>query len=181
MNIMMDVRKVKMMGCGLTGCFLVIHIAMLLLFLFNHVTPMVYFNLFSIVFYLCSFLMLKKGLLWIYAVTVYLEVVVHMTLAVIFVGADSGFQITIIGMNVLAFYAEYISDTLNTRRVSGIALSVIGMVCYIGVFVYSWFNPPAYALSGLICFWLQIAWGIIVFGVNIFFLKVFVTDRKSVV
>ena len=175
MNKLLDVRIVRYLGYGLSGAFLAIHVAMF--FLFNHygIAPMAYFNIFSIVFYIISFIFLKKDLLWIYTVTVYLEVMIHMVLAVIFVGTDAGFQITLIGMNTLVFYAEYLSRHLNSRRISGIALSCVGMLAYLGCFIYDRFVTPPYEMPEIMTFWLQVLWGLIVFIVNIFFLKVFVT------
>ena len=171
----MDVRKVVLLGYGTSFSFLLIHIGMFLLFRHFGVIPMARFNIFSIVFYLLSTLMLKAGKLWLYSISVYLEVVLHMSLAVVFVGADSGFQVTIIGMNALGFYVEYLSGHLKTRHVSGIALCCVGMVMYLGTYVYSHFIPAPYTLPSNVCFWLQITWGIIVFFVNIVFLKIFVS------
>ena len=170
----MDVRKVKWLGYGLSANFLLIHVVMFLFFRRYGVTPMARFNIFSITFYLFSFLMLKSEKLWIYSVSVYLEVILHMGLAVCFVGADSGFQVTIIGMNTLVFYAEYMSGHLNSRHISGIAMCSLGMLTYLGCYVYSQHFPTPYELPQNVCFWLQIAWGMIVFVVNLFFLKVFV-------
>ena len=174
MENLMDVKKVKMLGYGLSANFLLIHIA--LFFFFRHfgVTPMVVFNLFSIAFYLLSTLMLKYDRLWLYSVSVYLEVALHMTMAVVFVGVDSGFQLTLIGMNVLGFYAEYLSFALDRRHVSGVALCSIGLVMYLGCYIYSRFHAPAYELPENVNFWLHIVWGVIIFSVNIFFLKEFV-------
>ena len=171
---MMDMRRVTLMGYGMSLCFLLIHVMMFLFFRHYAVTPMAYFNLGSITFYILSTWMLKKGLLWLYSVSVYIEVVLHMTFAVFCVGADAGFQVTLIGMNVLAFYAEYISGHVGSRYVSGVTLSVFGMLMYLGSYVYSRFVPVSYPLPDDVCFWLQIMWGIICFVVNIFFLKVFV-------
>ena len=179
MNKAMDVRKVKMLGYGTSFCFMLIHIGMFLMFRHYGVTPMARFNLFSILFYLLSTLMLKAENLWLYSITVYLEVVLHMTLAVVFVGADSGFQVTLIGMNALGFYVEYLSGHLKSRPVSGIALCSIGMVMYLGSYIYSQLVPAPYPLPKEVCFWLQITWGVIVFAVNMFFLKVFVTITSN--
>ncbi|MCR5090679.1 MAG: response regulator [Oscillospiraceae bacterium] len=119
--------------------------------------------------------MLKHDMFWLYVVSIYLEVVLHMSLAVIFVGTESGFQVTLIGLNLIGFYSEYLSVKFHERHVSGITLGCIGMLAYLGSFVYSRFFPAAYELPQTVSFWLQIVWGIIVFSVNIFFLKVFVT------
>jgi signal transduction histidine kinase/DNA-binding response OmpR family regulator len=171
----MDIRKVTLVGYGMSFCFLLIHISLFFFFRYYDVVPMTYFNVGSIVFYLISALMLKKGLLWLYAVSVYVEVVLHMSFAVVCVGADSGFQVTLIGMNALAFYAEYLSRHLRSRQVPGVVMSSFGMLAYLGTYVYSHVFPVSYPLPDDIAFVLQIIWGIIVFGINIFFLEVFAT------
>ncbi|MBP5291615.1 MAG: ATP-binding protein, partial [Lachnospiraceae bacterium] len=171
----METRRVTLIGYGMSFGFLLIHISLFFFFRYYGVVPMIYFNVGSIVFYLLSAIMLKRGLLWLYAVAVYVEVVLHMTCAVLFVGADSGFQVTLIGMNALAFYAEYLSEHLKSRPVPGVILSAFGMCMYLGSFVYSQIFPVTYPLPPNTNFMLQIMWGIIVFVVNIFFLKTFVT------
>ena len=170
----MDTKRARLLGYSLSLCFLVIHILLLLLFSRYGVTPMARFNIFSIAFYLLTLLMLRMDLLWLYKVSVYLEVVVHMTLAVCFVGTGSGFQITLIGMNILLFYAEYLSNTLNHKHIPGLILSVFGMLMYLGSFIYCRYVPVRYPLPDEVNFQLQIAWGVIVFVIVIFFLKLFV-------
>ena len=174
MNTFMDSKKARMLGYSLSAGFMLIHIGLLFFFRYHGVTPMVWVNLCSIIFYLMTIPMLRKDMLWLYSVSVYLEVVIHMSIAVYFVGVDSGFQLTLIGMSVLAFYSEYLSFTLNSRRVSGIALCVIGMLMYIGCYAYSYFNTAPYDLPDSVNFGLHIVWGVIIFAVNIVFLKVFV-------
>ncbi|MBQ6150758.1 MAG: hypothetical protein IJJ03_03790 [Mogibacterium sp.] len=103
MNTFMDSKKARMLGYSLSAGFMLIHIGLLFFFRYHGVTPMVWVNLCSIIFYLMTIPMLRKDMLWLYSVSVYLEVVIHMSIAVYFVGVDSGFQLTLIGMSVLAF------------------------------------------------------------------------------
>ena len=166
--------NVTVLGYGLSTAFLIIHIGLLLLFHHYAVTPMFYFNIFSMVLYLLTFVMLKKHLFWHYSIIIFMEVALHMTLAVVFLGADSGFQATLIGMNVLVFYAEYLSDKLASRKLSGVLLGGINLVMYLFSIVYSHYFPPFYVLPKRTSFCLQIIWGVIIFAVNIFFLKIFV-------
>ena len=173
-SMVMDIHKAKLLGYGLSLCFLLIHVAMILLFRHYGVTPMVYFNIFSILFYCASFIMLKYDHLWFYTVSVYLEVAAHMSLAAIFVGAEAGFQVTLIGMNVLLFYSEYLSNVLRKKRVPGLALSILGMLLYMGSYVYRKSYTPAYSFPMEVNFQLQIAWGFVVSAIVIFFLKLFV-------
>lgn len=174
MNKEVNVHMLRIVGYGLTSLFLLIHIGMYLLFRYYGVTPMARFNIFSIAFYLFTLPMLKWESLWLYSVSVYLEVMAHMSLAVCFVGLAGGFQVTLIGMTALAFYAEYMSINLKGKRVPGIILCVLGMLAYLASYVYSQCFPSAYELPQQICFWMQIAWAVIVFSANIFFLNLFV-------
>ena len=176
MKSSMDARKVRYLAYGLSICFFLIHIGMFLLFNAYGVKPMAYFNVFSIVFYIGTLLMIKKGMLWLYSVSVLLEVAVHMFMAVCFVGVGAGFQVTLIGMNALAFCAEFTSVKLNKRRVSGIILGSVCTAFYIASFIISRLAPPEYELPMEFNFWLQLSWGVIVFAANILFLKLFVTS-----
>ena len=174
-NRIMDAHKARLLGYGLSVCFLLIHILMIVLFRRYEVTPMVRFNIFSIAFYVGSLFLLRADMLWIYTITVYLEVVAHMTLAVCFVGTESGFQVTLLGINILLFYSEYLSNVLNRKRVPGLILCIFGMLMYLGSYLYTRYFPVRYPLPAEVCFQLQIAWGIIVFAISIFFLKLFVS------
>ncbi len=168
-------NTMKWLGYGVSVGFAVIHVALLFFFRYFGVYPMVIFNIFSVIFYLSTILMLKHERFWLYAVLVYLEVVVHMGLAVVFVGADSGFQLALIGMNVLGFYADYLSAKFKTRHVPGVALGCLGMLVFVGSYAYSWFFHVPYELPEVVNFWVRISWGFMVFLVNIIFLKLFVT------
>ncbi len=175
MNKAMDVRRMKLLGNVVSTSFCLIATAMFFFFHHYGVSSMNGYNIFSVCFYLGSFLLLKYEKFWLYSVLVYMEVTVHMSLAVILVGVGGGFQITLIGMNLLAFYSEYLSAKTQSRQVSGIALGCIGALAYLFSYLYSWYFPPAYDLPQNVCFWLQLICGLVVFVVNIFFLKVFVS------
>ncbi len=176
MNTVIEFRRIKLLGYVVSVSFCAIAIAMFFFFHYYGVAPIMGYNIFSICFYLFSFLLLKYDKLWTYAICVYLEVVVHMSLAVFFVGVSSGFQITLIGMNLLAFYCEYLTaKSADSRQVSGIMLGGIGTLAYLLCYLYSWSTPPAYELPEAVCFWMQLICGLTVFIVNIFYLKIFVS------
>ncbi|MCR5294375.1 MAG: response regulator [Lachnospiraceae bacterium] len=174
-NKAMDIQKVRLLGYGVSSCFLIITTAMFFFFRYFGVTPLGGYSIFSICFYLFSYVLVRRDMFWIYSVLSYLEVLLHMNLVVFYVGTSSGFQFTLIGMNLVAFYSEYLSVKFNFRRVNGIALGCLGMASYTFCYAYSWIYPSPYELPESVCFWLQIALGITIFAVNIFFLKLFVT------
>lgn len=175
MNGIVSIKQVKTIATYVSLSFLFIHVCMVALFSLFGVTPMVWFNAFSIVFYLASIVLIRSEWFRAYVISVFLEVVAHMVFAVINVGWNAGFQVTLIGMCVLAYFAEYLGRSLSTRFVPGLALSIVGMCAYVFSYEYVWYNLAPYHLPDDVSFWLQVAWGIVVFVIAVLFLQVFVT------
>lgn len=146
---------------------------MVYLFAVNHVTPMMKFNIFSIVFYLFTLFMIHKSFLRYFVIGTYLEVLLHMTLAVIYTGWGNGFQITLIGMNILTFFAEYVGRSIRGKYVPAHPLCVLGMLAYISSFILSRKFGVVYPLPDNISAILEISWGIIVFIIGIVCLQIF--------
>ena len=146
---------------------------MVYLFAVNHVTPMMKFNIFSIAFYLFTLFMIHKSFLRYFVIGTYLEVLLHMTLAVIYTGWGNGFQITLIGMNILTFFAEYVGRSIRGKYVPAIPLCILGMLAYISSFILSRKFGVVYPLPDNISTILEISWGVIVFIIGIVCLQVF--------
>lgn len=174
MNILLNMKQAKLLSDGVSLCFLLIHIAMFALFNAYGVVPMARFNIFSMIFYFTLPVLVHFEMLRTYAVLVYLEVVAHMTCAVCYVGWGAGFQVSLIGMSILAFFAEYVERSLRVRHVHGLGLCIVGMCAYVFSFEYVHYHPAPYALPADVEFWLQVAWGLIVFVITVSFLQVFV-------
>ena len=162
------------MSYGVSLSFLLIHVAMFFMFRAHGVKPMASFNIFSMAFYLFSFLLIYKNRLYEFVVAAYLEVLLHMCLAVYFTGWENGFQITLIGMNILLFFAEYMGRILETKYIYAAPVCVIGLLSYMLAYLIDYSRPAPYTLPNVTSFILQIAWAIIVFSINIFFLEIFV-------
>ena len=174
MTRLMNMKKAKLMAAGLAICFLVIHVFMFWLFTRYGVVPMARFNIFSMAFYVGILLAVWQGWLQFYAVSVYLEVVLHMSLAAVFTGWEGGFQNTLFGMSMLMAYAEYVARYLKIRYIPSAPMCLVGMLAYIAACVYTYHHPAAYPLPGHVAFTMQIFWGVVVFSITIFFLSVFV-------
>ena len=171
----MTLKQAKILAASAAGCFLLIHVAMLILFAIFKVTPMVYFNIFSIAFYIFTvFVSLKLVVFRFYVISVYLEVVLHMSAAIFFTGWDGGFQVTLIGLSFLVFYSYYVGCYLHLPVISPVLICSIGVFAYIGMCVVTHLFPPAYPFPDKINFYLQIFWGIVVFAISIFFLYTFI-------
>ena len=174
MKQLMEMRTAKIMSVAVASTFLVIHIAMFALFFSCGVMPMAYFNVFSIAFYALSFVLIKKDQLRIFSDAVYVEVVLHMTLAAFFTGWGNGFQVTLVGLSALLYFAEYMGHALGIRHVHALPMCVFGMCMYLATFVVLSIHPASYTLPEEVTFWLQISWGVIVFVVSVSVLEVFV-------
>lgn len=96
-----------------------------------------------------------------------------MTLAVIYTGWGNGFQITLIGMNILTFFAEYVGRSIRGKYVPATPLCVLGMLAYICSFILSRKFGVVYPLPDNISAILEISWGIIVFIIGIVCLQIF--------
>jgi diguanylate cyclase (GGDEF)-like protein len=174
MNELLNKKTARLLAGGLDISFLVVHIAMFFIFRSCGVTPMVRFNLFSIVFYIVMLGVIARGELFYFTLGTYLEVVLHMTAAVCFVGTGAGFQVTLVGINILLFYAEYVARCLKERYILSDPLAAGGMVVYLAGIVYSYYCPPRYPLPPQMNFYLQLLWGVVVFFITIAFLRLFV-------
>lgn len=169
-----NIRKAQLLSFSIAIPFLIIHTGLIFMFRYYGITPMFYFNIGSAVFYLLMQIVIAFKLLRVFIVASYIEVVAHMTAAVIFVGWDSGFQISLIGISFLLFFAEYVARTIKIPYVNSMLLSMLGAVSYIAAFVYLSDHPAPYSLPHEVEFRMQIMWAIIVFTITIGFLKVFV-------
>ncbi len=173
-NSIYSMKNAKVMALMLSVCFLCIHIFMLFLFYKYKVYPMAYFNIFSIAFYAFSILIVLKGYLRYYHIFIYLEVVLHMSLAVYFTGWTSGFQVTIISMNILLFYSLYLVRRLKIQTPGALPFACIGMTAYLILCVVNYYHEAEYPLPPNVSFMFQIFWGFTVFVITITSLNVFV-------
>ena len=175
----MNLKRAKLISWGMTICFLCIHILMFNIFLQCGVLPMARFNIFSISFYVFTLFVVYKEWLPFFAVSVFLEVVAHMILSVILTGWNSGFQVTLIGMCILAFYAEYTGRSLKIKYIRMLPLCILAMLLYLGSYVYLHYHPAPYTLPAKAEFILSIIWGILVFTIGLFVLQLLVLVANS--
>ena len=171
---MMNLQKARLMAISLSGSYMVIHTMLFFFFRRYGVTPMMVFNIFSVVFYAVLFVTSISGFNRFFPIAVYLEVVLHMTAATYFTGWDSGFQITLLAMCVLSAYADYLGRSMKIYRYRATPLCLLGMALYIGLCEITYHRPVRYPLPRDVNHMMQLFWGFIVFSISIAFLSVFV-------
>lgn len=176
---LINTTQAKQISWGITVNFLLIHIAMLILFANNGVRPMAVFNIFSIIFYLLMFPVIQKEHFKTYILASYLEVLLHMSLAAYFTGWENGFQITLIGINLMLFLSDYFGRALGIKRLPSLWLSFLGMAVYIATYVVCHSFAAPYVLPERVTFRLNIAWAVITFFISIMCMQSYVWLASS--
>ena len=124
---------------------LVSHIFFLGLFFFLHVTPMFYFNIFSVIFFTVIFLTSKNRSSYIFFYLICsIEVIAHQISAVYFIGADSSFHYFIILMGLLPFLV--VEDHNKFSIVCAAVCGAIFVAVHLG---FSGHQPP-YVIDPLV-------------------------------
>lgn len=162
------------MAYGIAVIFLIIHILMFFIFTKCEIIPLVKFNIFSICFYVFMLFVVYKEWFRVYTVAVYLEVVAHMTFAIILTGWNGSFQITFLGMNVLAFYVEYSGRSLKVKHFRVMPLCVLGIVMYIASYIHLHYYPAIYSLPENTEFFLTLLWSSVVLFISLFVMQLLV-------
>ena len=160
MNQVVNVSRTKLIYYFLAASFLVIHSSLLVVFGLCGTTPMFAVNFVSVLLYVSSFLLIRRSRFRTFIVCSYLEVLIHMTLAIVFTGWNNGFQATLLVLSVFAFFAEYLSRSLDLPHVHALPLGALSTFTYLLCYLLSRFIPARWPLPESVSFWMQIAWGV---------------------
>ena len=162
------IQKICFFSCLI---FLVAHISYLIVFWILEVYQLVYINIGSVSFYLAMLLVVKYKHFNSYVYLVSTEISAYMVLASIIFGPDAGFQITLIGMTCLIFFAGYFSKG-NHNYIKPIRISVAYMVFFTFVFIWFKFHEPLVKINDTALSVLFASNIIITFGFDITFLAI---------
>lgn len=129
---------------------LMTHILLLLFFVLTNITLMAAVNIFSVATYIVLYVAIKNDRSRVYIISTTMEIIVHMVLAVVCVGWDSGFWLYFYGCMGMVFYADYFVSRAKLKRVNTIGLSVICAVSLFGCLIVSHLREPVYTLEGAV-------------------------------
>lgn len=167
-------RDVTLLCSFMAGLFLILHVIMFVVFLLCGVTPMAVFNAFSILFYIVMLVLIHRQKLTWFVILTFLEILAHMGFAVYFTGLAVGFQITIIGICTVLYYAEYVGRSMRIKTLKSRWFLLAAMAEYILIFVVRFLSPAPYVLPRRVAFLFHIGWAVIVFVILGFILEIFV-------
>ncbi|MBQ3295293.1 MAG: GGDEF domain-containing protein [Erysipelotrichaceae bacterium] len=167
-------KEARMMSYAVSSCFFIIHVLMFIMFLTYGVTPMAIINVFSMFYYIGTLIMIYKNRLYEFVVLTYFEVVAHMCMATYFTGWINEFQITLIGLSILLFFAEYVGRLIEAKHIHATPLCIMGMFAYLITLYLDHNHNIPYPLPEHVSYFLQASWAIVVFVITIAFLHIFV-------
>ena len=151
---------------------LFLHTCMLIFFACTKISLMAYVNIFSVLFYVVGFLLLKYEKTWAYTLATFLEIMIHMFLAVLCVGWDFGFQLYFIGCLAVVFYVDYFSVRLRHHHVKSIVFGAISALVYLASLMVSRYQEPLYPMSSGMTFAGLVVNSVMVFAAIIFFFSI---------
>ncbi|MCH5275071.1 MAG: GGDEF domain-containing protein [Lachnospiraceae bacterium] len=116
---------------------LLIHICLLLFFLWLHLWFMVVVNVFSVSIY-GAMLPISRKKVYLFLVVTIFEIWIQMALAVICSGWEMGFQVYSFALLPVIFYGDYVGSRLQKKTINPIILSIMVVMSYGGLRVYTW-------------------------------------------
>lgn len=123
-----------------------IHLAFFLIFLFDGIYVLMYFNISSVIFYTVGTIRSKKktfeknSVRWINAV--YCEITFHAVLCTLWIGFDACFYLYAMIVLILASYVLYIACEKSKFLKIILPFSAITVLSLVGCFIYLQFNEP---------------------------------------
>lgn len=174
MDYFFNQKIARNMALLLNTIFLCLHIFLFIFFTYFKVSIMANFNIFSVIFYFCGFALIKRNKLANYINLVGFEVILHMIFAVLCLGMGYGFQMCLISIVSVFFYAEYFSLRMNNGKsnVSGSLLSALSFTSYTGLIFAMKERDPMYVINSDVQLFMCVVMSVLTFAVLIISLKI---------
>jgi diguanylate cyclase (GGDEF)-like protein len=123
---------------------LIIHSVLLVSLYYCRAYSMSYVNIFSVILYALSFILIHEEKYRTYIIIAYLEVWTHLIFAVIFLGWDMGFQMYCFLLVPLIFFAFYIGVVGDRSLLTPIVASLIDILTFLFARFYTLRHDPIY-------------------------------------
>lgn len=160
--------------------FMLIHISFFVYFSVFGIVLMKNLNIISILIYLTGYYIIKKGYIRIWFYMMAHEVIIHMGLATICLGTDYGFQLCLIGMVVIYFYAEYFTMKVHRYRISATGVSILSIVVYFFTEIWVYFRGVIYTINPDVAICTKLGNITAIFLINIVLLRMLITYSFSI-
>ena len=126
---------------------MMVHIFLALVFGHFKVYPLLIFNIISVITYLLSTLLVRRGLYFtVYCIT-YFEIILHSYVTMMLVGWQFGFAQYIFGLIPVAYYISYTLENNRYKMLIATGLALFATAAYLSCKSISYFITPAYELT----------------------------------
>ncbi len=132
---------------------LLFHVSFAVFFGVNSADIIFYYNCFSIVVYLCSFMLLNK---WnyenskIYIVTIFVEMYLFTILTIVCLGWKFGFQNYCIAFTSSFLFVDFYQNTKSNSKLKKILFSLFNVLLYVLLYLESQLCEPVYQVDSVI-------------------------------
>ena len=131
----------------INAMLLVFVIGMGFVFARTGVTYMVYHSIPTAILYVIYFFIVRKGLLDIYTLVVYITITIYMIATTICIGYNAGFHLYCMSLIPLTFYMKYLGHKLNTRCMNPMYMSFTLIAAYLIGAVFVIIRGPIYEVN----------------------------------
>ena len=143
--INVDSKTGKYVCIVTSALFFIIHISYSIFFLLDKDYFLGYYNIGSAALYLSwIFILLKFGFLKTYSYMTLFEILLYVSLAIIFVGWKYGLQHYLLGLIMLIFYASYMAKKISGYNIHPMILSGFCMFLFVFFAIFQHYVEPVY-------------------------------------
>ena len=160
---MLDRVWAKRLLDSMSRGLIALHVLLALCYLSNTLMPMFYANALCILLNTFGLYLLKKGKARTQILMIYFSELVQLALSVLFVGHGAGFQLPLVGLTCMAFFAEYLGRSMKLAYIPAMPLAVSSFVVYALFFTRSFYGPGLAPFPESAATMLQVIWSMAVF------------------
>ena len=122
------------------------HIYLIIMFFMFQVRLMVFVNIVSILVYLFNYYWIKRNL-HVFFGNAYIEILLHMILAYLCVGWNSGFQIYTFALILTVYYCDYLGQKIKKPSLHPRTVSILAGVLYLAFYFIRSHAEPFYDIT----------------------------------
>lgn len=152
---------------------LFIHVGLLITFLIVEAPIMILMNIASITIYFYLFRIIDRNLV-VYFLAVYVEILIHMTVASLCLGWKCGFQLYFFAFIPIIYYCDYISKKRNLAKIYTFPMSLLVITVFLILRMFAYGDYALYThISDTACVVMYIANIIVTFFFLMLFMSMF--------
>lgn len=132
-----EIQFSKVLAWKIDLVLLVIHICLLLFFAWMHIWIMVCVNVFSVSVYAVMAHISGKDA-YVFLLTTFFEIYLHMILAIVCVGWGFGFQLYCFSLIPVIFYCDYVGKSTRGKSCHPVIISILVVLTFLVLWLYIW-------------------------------------------